>query len=89
MSFRVFALLLLALLLPACVGQRPQPRPDQITSPPLTFTVPEIEQRVLDNGMRLYLNPDHELPLVQISLLIGAGSIAEQDPGTAGIQEHR
>jgi zinc protease len=77
MSFRVFALLLLALLLPACVGQRPQPRPDQITSPPLTFTVPEIEQRVLDNGMRLYLNPDHELPLVQISLLIGAGSIAE------------
>ena len=77
MSFRVFILLLLVLLLPACVGQRPQPRPDQITSPPLTFTVPEIEQRVLDNGMRLYLNPDHELPLVQISLLIGAGSIAE------------
>lgn len=77
MSLRVLALLLMALLLSACVGQRPHPRPDQIISPPLTFAVPQVEQRVLDNGMRLYLNPDHELPLVQISLLIGAGSIGE------------
>lgn len=77
MSLRILALLLIALLLPACVGQRLQPRPDQITSSPLTFAVPQVEQRVLDNGMRLYLNPDHELPLINISLMIGAGSIGE------------
>jgi zinc protease len=77
MSLRILVLLLIALLLPACVGQRLQPRPDQITSSPLTFAVPKVEQRVLDNGMRLYLNPDHELPLINFSLMIGAGSIGE------------
>lgn len=77
MSLRVLPLLLFALLLAACAGQRSQPRPDQIDSPPLSFVVPEVEQRVLDNGLRLYLNPDHELPLVKVSLLIGAGSIGE------------
>ncbi|APG26552.1 hypothetical protein A7E78_00950 [Syntrophotalea acetylenivorans] len=86
MSLRVFGLLLIALLLPACVGQRPQVRPDQIVSPPLTFAVPEVEQRVMDNGMRLYLNPDHELPLVEISLLIGAGSIGEPQDKSGLVQ---
>ncbi|MCD4687953.1 MAG: insulinase family protein [Desulfuromonadaceae bacterium] len=77
MSLRILALLLIALLLSACVGQRSPFRPDQVASPPLTFAVPQVEQRVLDNGMRLYLNPDHELPLIKISLMIGAGSIGE------------
>ena len=77
MSLRLLVLLLLSLLLMACAGQRSQPRPDQIISPPLSFAVPRVEERLLDNGMRLYLNPDHELPLVKISLLIGAGSIGE------------
>lgn len=79
MSLRVFVLLLIALLLSACVAQQPPLPPDQIVSPPLTFAVPQVEQRVLDNGMRLYLNPDHELPLVEISLLVGAGSIGEPE----------
>ena len=77
MSLRLLALLLLSLLLPACAGQRPQSRPDQVISPPLTFALPLVEERLLDNGLRLYLNPDHELPLVEISLMIGAGSIGE------------
>ncbi len=77
MTFRLFISLLCLLLFSACVGKQPQLRPDQIDSPPLTFFVPQVEERVLDNGMRLYLNSDHELPLIEISLLIGAGSIGE------------
>ena len=76
MPLRLFSLLLL-LLLSACAVQRSVSRPDQVISPPLTFAVPSVERRVLDNGMRLYLNPDHELPLVRISLMVGAGGIGE------------
>lgn len=76
MLLRLFAFLML-LLLPACAVQRPVSRPDQVVSPPLTFAVPSVERQVLGNGMRLYLNPDHELPLVRISLMVGAGSIGE------------
>lgn len=86
MSFRTIFLLLIALLVTACGGQRPQSRPNQVVSPPLTFSVPRVEQRVMDNGMRLYLNPDHELPLVEISLLIGAGSIGEPEDQSGLIQ---
>jgi zinc protease len=39
--------------------------------------VPTVEKRQLANGIRLYLNPDHELPLVRLSLMVGAGSIGE------------
>ncbi len=86
MSLRLCVLLLIALLLPACSGQRTLPRPDQVVSPPLTFIVPQVEQRVMDNGMRLYLNPDHELPLVEISLLIGAGRIGESEDQSGLVQ---
>lgn len=76
MVLRLIVLFLLVLLT-ACAGQRPLPRPDQVASPPLSFAVPAVEKRQLANGMRLYLNPDHELPLVRLSLMIGAGSIGE------------
>ncbi len=79
MLLRLVVLLLSAVLVSACVGQRPPLRPDEIVSEPLVFTVPQVKQRVLDNGMRLYSNPDHELPLVRISVLVGAGSIGETE----------
>ncbi len=77
MRLHFFALLLLFVLLPACAAHRPLPRPDRVASPPLSFAVPKVDRLVLDNGLRLYLNPDHELPLVRISLMVGAGSIGE------------
>ncbi len=39
--------------------------------------VPEVEQVTLGNGMRLFLLEDHELPLVNISVRIGTGSVYE------------
>lgn len=39
--------------------------------------VPEVQQVTLDNGMRLFLLEDHELPLINISVRIRTGSIYE------------
>jgi len=39
--------------------------------------LPEVEQVTLDNGMRLFLLEDHELPLVNLSVRIRTGSIYE------------
>ena len=39
--------------------------------------VPEVEQVTLSNGMRLFLLEDHELPLINISVLIRTGSVYE------------
>jgi len=39
--------------------------------------VPEVRQVTLANGMRLFLLEDHELPLVNVSVMIRAGSIYE------------
>lgn len=68
------------LFLSAC-AQLPEPktvRPDQLTFPPLHFEIPTVAKEQLENGMRVYLKEDHELPLVELSLLYAGGSI--QDP---------
>ncbi len=73
-------LLLLATLLSACATRPPLDYPVAPEIPPLVFAIPQVERRNLDNGLRLYLHPEHELPLVTISLMIGAGSIGETEP---------
>lgn len=55
-----------------------QVRPDQLSFPELKFSFPEVEKQQLSNGMKLYLKQDHELPLVDMTLMIGGGSI--EDP---------
>ncbi|MDX2479736.1 MAG: pitrilysin family protein [Desulfuromusa sp.] len=50
-------------------------RPDDLSFPPLEFSFPEIAQQQLDNGMRLYLKEDNELPLIELTLLVEGGSI--------------
>ncbi len=72
-------LLLLSTLLPACATRPPLEPPVIPESQPLVFSVPQVERRTLDNGMRIYLHPEHELPLITISLMIGAGSIGETE----------
>ena len=39
--------------------------------------IPEVEKVTLDNGMRLFLLEDHELPLINLSVKIRTGSIYE------------
>lgn len=73
---RLLPLLLLPLLLTGCTSALPA-RPDRVVSPPLQFKVPQVEQLTLGNGIRLYLKEDHELPLVALTVMVGAGSIAD------------
>ncbi len=68
-------LLLPLLLLTACAPALP--RPDQLVFPPLAMQVPVIDRIELPNGIRLYLKEDHELPLVQVTAMLGAGSIGD------------
>jgi zinc protease len=66
--------LIAALLLTGCVSSLPD-HPDQLSFPPLEFNLPEVEKLELANGMQLYLKEDNELPLVQMTALIGSGAI--------------
>lgn len=51
------------------------PRPDQLDFPELELQFPSISQHHLDNGMKVYLKEDDELPLVNITVMIEGGSI--------------
>ena len=51
--------------------------PRTMTFDPVTFTVPEVERVVLENGIIVYLLPDRELPLVTVSALIRTGALYE------------
>ncbi len=52
-------------------------RPDHLAFPPLTFELPVVEPLHLPNGLRLYLHEDHELPLIEITAMIGGGNITD------------
>ncbi|MFO7983002.1 MAG: pitrilysin family protein [Desulfuromonadales bacterium] len=68
---------LLVLFLAGCAGKSEPVHPDQMEFPPLVFQTPEVDREELDNGMFLYLQENRELPLVEITALVGAGSIGE------------
>ena len=51
--------------------------PRKLTFPPLTFQLPKSERVQLTNGMVVYLLQDHELPIVNLTAYLNAGSIYE------------
>ncbi|MEZ4600401.1 MAG: pitrilysin family protein [Syntrophotaleaceae bacterium] len=51
--------------------------PRAYDGPPLVFDLPGVERVTLPNGIRLYLKEDHELPLVEVTAMIGAGTIGD------------
>ncbi len=59
----------------SCTAPLPE-SPDQLHYPALDFQLPEVETLVLDNGIHLYLKEDNELPLVQMTAMIGSGGIS-------------
>jgi len=74
-------LFIAVLLLSGCTQSffSQQSRPDQLTFPPLDFHFPEVAQQQLNNGMKVYLKEDHELPLVEITVMVEGGSIYDPD----------
>jgi zinc protease len=91
MSRRRNSLLLVcvcAALLGACATLPPATGdPRTMKFDPVTFTVPEVERVVLENGIIVYLLPDPELPLVTVSALIRTGAIYQpaDKVGLAGL----
>lgn len=64
----------------------PLPKPDQLKYPPIHFALPRAERLLLDNGIILYVFPDSELPLLNISAVIRTGSNYDP-PGKEGLAE--
>jgi zinc protease len=75
-KFVLFSVLGLGLLWSGCARQLGDYK--SLKYPKLCdIEVPEIEQVTLDNGMRLFLLEDHELPLINMSVMIRTGSVYE------------
>ena len=58
-------------------GAPDRSKPPAIGAPP-RLNLPEIQKRMLSNGLAVWLVESHEVPLVQINLLLKAG--ASDDP---------
>ncbi|MDH5526318.1 MAG: insulinase family protein [Nitrospirota bacterium] len=78
------ALLLAATLLlsTACAGS---PDPRRMAFEPVEVTTPEVLTTTLDNGIRLYMLPEHSLPLVQVMVFIDSGTL-HAPAETAGME---
>jgi len=82
----------LALALVACGGlAAAQERPDRskppALAPPPELNLPSIVKRTLPNGVGVWVVEAHEVPIVQVSLVIraGAGDDPAGRPGTASL----
>jgi predicted Zn-dependent peptidase len=60
--------------------------PDRLRYPSLQFNMLKAERIVLENGIVLYVLEDHELPLVNINILIKTGTIYDPS-GKEGVAE--
>ncbi len=73
---RLLLLSMLSVLVLSACSAPPPASYQRLDYPELTFHLPEVETLVLDNGIRLYLKADDELPLVQLTAMIGSGAIS-------------
>lgn len=66
------------------------PDPRQMKFEPVTFSPPDVERLVLENGLVVFLLEDHELPLVTVSAMMRTGSWLDPDEktGLAGLTGH-
>ena len=80
--------LLVALTLtamPTVAQQRPdRSRPPEVGAPP-ALSLASVERRTLSNGLTVLYMPKHEVPLVQVNVVIRAGSVGDpaDRPGLA------
>jgi len=75
--------MLLLFLLAGCSTTPKAVDPRTLTFAPLKFSIPKSDQITLKNGMKVYLLEDHELPIVNMTALITAGSIYDPPEMTA------
>jgi predicted Zn-dependent peptidase len=80
---RVLAFLL-ALSAPLAAQERPDRSQPPALGPVVPLTLPEIQKSKLTNGLRVWIVEVHEVPLVQVNLVIHAGS-GDDDQGEFGL----
>lgn len=73
-----------AMLARAIVAQEPNRSTPPEPGPAPEFSVPAIEKFTLPNGLPVYLMEKHQVPIVQINLLVRAG-IAMDPAGKSGL----
>jgi len=92
---RTLVLSLVILLISTGLGlaeqvEQPKPAswadPERLSYEEIKFSPPKPERVVLENGLTVYYMEDRELPLVNISFVVGAGSVFEP-PGKEGLAE--
>ncbi|HER43620.1 MAG TPA: hypothetical protein ENO08_04085, partial [Candidatus Eisenbacteria bacterium] len=72
-KYGIAALVLLlaaALSSPLLAGKTKRPHPSKLKYPPLELATPEVEEIRLSNGLEGFLVEDHEIPIVNVYLLV-------------------
>jgi zinc protease len=84
----LLSIVMASLLLTACAPDFSlrQKRPDQLDFQQLEFQFPKVAQQQLENGIKVYLRENHELPLVELTVMVEGGSV--YDPvGKTGLSQ--
>ncbi|HQB39342.1 MAG TPA: pitrilysin family protein [Deltaproteobacteria bacterium] len=76
--------LLVCTCVPVLAGGAVKTDPRTMAFPELKFQIPQVERKLLDCGMPVYLLRDAELPLVSITAMVRTGSVYEPS-GKAGL----
>jgi predicted Zn-dependent peptidase len=78
MNVAVCAALLVSLTLsPQAAGQKPdRSAPPKPTAPP-ALKLPPVQKHKLANGLQVWIVEQHEVPMVQLNLIVPAGSAAD------------
>jgi zinc protease len=63
-------MLAVSLSSPLLAGKTKRPHPSKLKYPPLELTTPEVEEIKLSNGLEGFLVEDHEIPVVNVYLLV-------------------
>lgn len=84
----LLCIVMTSLLLTACSTDFSlrQPRPDQLEFQQIDFHFPTVAHQQLENGIKVYSRENHELPLVELTVMVEGGSI--YDPvGKTGLSQ--
>ena len=80
----ISVLVLYAILSSGSYAQKPDRSAPPNVGPPPAFTMPPFERFTLSNGLRVVLLEKHQVPLVQINVVIKTGSVLDP-PGKTGL----
>jgi zinc protease len=75
--FLVSICFLILSIAPVYGGDQPVANPRTMKFPPLNFRIPAAERVVLECGMPVYLLRDTELPIINMTVMVQAGSVYE------------